>query len=69
MSSSDGWGLRVVADAFDEYLARAPERHRVGLRKLHQAVIAVTPEAEELISSGVPAFRYHGKPLVSIGTA
>jgi uncharacterized protein YdhG (YjbR/CyaY superfamily) len=29
----------------------------------------VVPGAEEVIRSGVPAFRYRGEPLVSIGAA
>ena len=53
----------------DEYFARAREEHRAALEQLRAAIRAVAPEAEEVIRSGVPAFRYNGKPLVSIGAA
>jgi len=59
----------VVIRAVEEYLARAPEGHRIALRQLREAVVSVVPDAGEVIRSGVPAFRYHGKPLVSIGAA
>jgi uncharacterized protein YdhG (YjbR/CyaY superfamily) len=59
----------VMARAVDEYLARAPERHRGALEQLRQAVLAVVPDAEQVIRSRVPAFRYRDRPLVSIGAA
>lgn len=59
----------VVARALDEYLARAPDGHRMALKQLHEAVMSAVPHADEVIRRGVPAFRYHGKPLVSIGAA
>lgn len=58
-----------MARAVDEYLARAPEGHRTALKQLREAVMSVVPHADEVIRSGVPAFRYHGKSLVSIGAA
>lgn len=58
-----------MARAVDEYLSRAPETDRLALQELRQAVLSAAPDAEEVIRRGVPAFRHHGKPLVSIGTA
>jgi uncharacterized protein YdhG (YjbR/CyaY superfamily) len=58
-----------MTTAVDEYLARAPERHRPALAQLRDAVFSVVPEADEVIRSGVPAFRCRGRPLVSIGAA
>ena len=59
----------VVTRALEEYLARAPEGHRAALEWLREAVISAAPDAMEVIRSGVPTFRYCGKPLVSIGAA
>jgi uncharacterized protein YdhG (YjbR/CyaY superfamily) len=56
-----------VTSATDEYLARVSEEHRAALEQLRATIRAVAPEAEEIIRSGVPAFRHNGKPLVSIG--
>ncbi len=47
----------------DEYLAAVPEEEREALETLRRTIKAAAPEAEEVISFGVPAFRYHG-PLV-----
>ncbi len=47
----------------DEYLAAVPEEERAVLETLRRTIKAAAPEAEEVISFGVPAFRYHG-PLV-----
>jgi uncharacterized protein YdhG (YjbR/CyaY superfamily) len=55
--------------AVEEYLARAPEGHRNALKQMREAVRSALPDADEVIRRGVPAFRYQGKPLVSIGAA
>jgi uncharacterized protein YdhG (YjbR/CyaY superfamily) len=59
----------VVGASVSEYLARAPEPQRTALEQLREAVLSVVPEADEVIRRGVPAFRYRGKPLVSLGAA
>jgi uncharacterized protein YdhG (YjbR/CyaY superfamily) len=56
-----------LARAHGEYLAQVPVEHRRALRQLREAIGSATPHAEEIIRRGVPAFRYRGKPLVSIG--
>ncbi len=43
--------------------------HRSALVRLRQLILAVIPRVEEVIRRGVPAFRYRGRPLVSIGAA
>lgn len=58
-----------MAKAFDEYLVRAPNEHREALEQLRAAVLSAVPDAEEVVRSGVPAFHYRAKPLVSIGAA
>lgn len=44
----------------DSYLALQPEKVRDVLEKLRQTIKSSAPEAEEVISYGMPAFRYHG---------
>ncbi len=43
-----------------EYIANCPANFRDKLRKLRQAVRRAAPEAEEIISYGMPALRFHG---------
>jgi uncharacterized protein YdhG (YjbR/CyaY superfamily) len=58
-----------MGSAVDEYLARLPNEQRETLEQVRRAIRSVAPGVEEVIRSGVPAFRYNGKPLVSIGAA
>jgi uncharacterized protein YdhG (YjbR/CyaY superfamily) len=58
-----------MGGAVDDYLARVPPNQREALERLRQAIRSVVPGVEEVIRNGVPAFRYRGKPLVSIGAA
>jgi uncharacterized protein YdhG (YjbR/CyaY superfamily) len=45
----------------DEYLARVPEPARSTLKKIRAAIrSAVPPKATEVISYGMPAFKYKG---------
>ncbi|HTT33967.1 MAG TPA: DUF1801 domain-containing protein [Methylomirabilota bacterium] len=45
----------------DEYLARVPEPARTTLNKTRAAIrCAAPPEATEVISYGIPAFKYKG---------
>lgn len=48
--------------------ALSPEM-RAALQALRQTIAAAAPEAVEAISYGVPAFRYHGHPLVAYAAA
>jgi uncharacterized protein YdhG (YjbR/CyaY superfamily) len=52
-----------------EYLSALPEAQEKALRSLRDTIRAAAPDAQETISSGVPAFRYRGKYLVSFGAA
>jgi len=52
-----------------EYLSALPEAQDKALRSLRDTIRAAAPNAQETISSGVPAFRYRGKYLVSFGAA
>jgi uncharacterized protein YdhG (YjbR/CyaY superfamily) len=53
----------------DEYLAALPRDQRRALEELRTAIRAAAPDAQESISSGVPAFSHRGKYLVSFGAA
>jgi uncharacterized protein YdhG (YjbR/CyaY superfamily) len=44
----------------DEYLARVPPKPRAALQRLRKAIKAAAPEAGEVISYGMPAFRQDG---------
>ncbi len=53
-----------VAKDVDEYIAAVPESDRQVLQDLRKTIKAAAPETEELISYGIPTFRYRGRPLV-----
>jgi len=44
----------------DSYIAMLPEKMQPLLNKLRKTIRKAAPQAEELISYGMPAFRYHG---------
>jgi uncharacterized protein YdhG (YjbR/CyaY superfamily) len=44
----------------DEYLMYLPEKQRLVLEEVRQVIKETAPEAEEVISYGMPAFKYHG---------
>jgi uncharacterized protein YdhG (YjbR/CyaY superfamily) len=48
-----------------EYLAALPEESRAALAKLRKTIRAAAPEATEAISYQMPAFKDHGRFLVS----
>lgn len=48
----------------DEYIAESPQEIRNILEELRRAIKESTPEAEEAISYGMPAFKFKGKNLV-----
>jgi uncharacterized protein YdhG (YjbR/CyaY superfamily) len=47
----------------DRYLAGVEEPKRATLRKLRETIREILPEAEEVISYGVPGFRLNGKMI------
>jgi uncharacterized protein YdhG (YjbR/CyaY superfamily) len=51
----------VVINGVDEYLASIPEPARTTLKKIRSAIRSVAPpEATEVISYGIPTFKYKG---------
>ena len=58
-----------MAGPVDEYLAGLPKEQREALEGLRRTIRTAVPEAEEAIRTRVPAFRYTGRPLVSMGAS
>jgi uncharacterized protein YdhG (YjbR/CyaY superfamily) len=50
----------VSRQDIDEYLANLDEPKRATLLALRNTIRSIAPEAEEVISYGMPAFRLHG---------
>ncbi len=53
----------VSAQEVDEYLLGVEEPKRSTLEALREAILEVVPEAEQVISYRVPAFRVEGKTV------
>jgi len=53
----------------DDYLAPLSDEQRTALEKLRRAIKSASPQAEECISYGIPAFRLGGRILVFFGAA
>jgi uncharacterized protein YdhG (YjbR/CyaY superfamily) len=53
----------VSAKQIDEYLRGLEEPKRSTLEALRRAILELVPEAEQVISYGVPAFRVGGKTV------
>lgn len=45
----------------DDYLANLDEPKRSSLQQLRETIRSIVPDAEEVISYGMPAFRLHGR--------
>jgi uncharacterized protein YdhG (YjbR/CyaY superfamily) len=50
----------VSAEEVDEYLRGVEEPKRTTLLELRSMILEIVPEAEEIISYGLPAFRAGG---------
>ncbi|HMJ80079.1 MAG TPA: DUF1801 domain-containing protein [Candidatus Dormibacteraeota bacterium] len=48
----------------DAYLAGRPDEQRALLQQLRERIARIVPEAEESISYGMPAFRWHDRSLI-----
>jgi uncharacterized protein YdhG (YjbR/CyaY superfamily) len=55
----------MTTPTVDEYLAALPEDRRAVVQALRETIRAAAPEAIELISYQMPAFKTHGQFLVS----
>src|SRR5215510_8509315 len=55
---------RNTAPDVEAYLSRLPEGARATLEKLRKTIKTIVPEATEVISYQIPAFKYRGRILV-----
>src|SRR5216117_1995498 len=55
----------AAPSSVEDYLAALPEAQRAALEKLRKTIRAAAPEATEAISYQMPAFKMHGRFLVS----
>jgi uncharacterized protein YdhG (YjbR/CyaY superfamily) len=53
-------GKKVGVKDIDTYISMQPAESRPGLEKMRAIIRSAAPKAEEVISYGMPAFRYHG---------
>jgi uncharacterized protein YdhG (YjbR/CyaY superfamily) len=53
----------------EDYLTALPDEAQQALMVLRETIRATAPEATELLSTGVPAFRYRNRILVQYGAA
>ena len=53
----------VSKQEIDDYLAKVDEPKRATLQKLRQTIHEILPDADEVISYGMPAFRLNGKVI------
>ena len=49
-----------VAKDINEYLAQFPENVQIALDELRHTIKEIAPQAEEVISYQIPAFKHHG---------
>lgn len=59
--------MKSSIETVDAYLEQQPEKVRAVLQKLRQTVKQLVPQAEEVISYQIPAFKYHGMLLYYAG--
>jgi uncharacterized protein YdhG (YjbR/CyaY superfamily) len=51
---------KLPIKSIDDYMVLQPEKVREILENLRQIIRETAPEAEEVISYGIPAYKYHG---------
>ena len=55
---------KVRAASVDEYIASQPEPSHLPLRRVRAAIRKALPDADEVISYGIPAYRQGGRIVV-----
>jgi len=60
--------VKKVPENIDAFLAEQPIEVRIVLEKLRQTILSNAPGAIEVISYGMPAFKYEGKMLVGFSS-
>ena len=59
-------GKVYKATPIDEHLSKLPEDQHKTLQELRKVILSVMPDAEEVISYGVPMFKRNGKGVISM---
>ena len=54
-----------MANEVDDYLRSVPDPHRPAIEDLRQTIRAVLPDADEVISYGIPMFKQDGHGVVA----
>ena len=57
------YSVPVTSEDVDEYLRGLDEPKRSTLESLRRTILEIVPDAEQVISYRVPAFRLGGKPI------
>jgi uncharacterized protein YdhG (YjbR/CyaY superfamily) len=52
--------MKTTFENIDTYIAMQPEEVQQSLEAIRQTIKAAAPQAEEVISYQMPAFKYHG---------
>jgi len=55
----------MTAKDVDDYLKNIPNEQRAVLENIRQSIQALSPEITELISYGIPSFKYKGRQFVA----
>jgi len=53
----------------DAYLADVPTDHREALKHLREVILSAVPDAEQVFSYGLPAFKTEGKVVAGFASA
>ena len=56
----------MTKSPIDEHLSKLPVDQREALQSLREVILSVMPNAEEVISYGVPMFKRNGKGVISM---
>ncbi len=52
--------MKIKVKDIDDYIDLQPMKVRATLEKMRKTIKDITPDAEEVISYNMPAFKYHG---------
>jgi len=52
--------MNIAIKDIDSYISMQPEKVQASLEKIRQTIKSVAPDAEEMISYGMPAFKWNG---------
>lgn len=55
------------ATSISDYISQIPDAHQEALQTLRRHIQSQLPEATEVISYGLPTFRYRGKNVIHFG--